>query len=79
MAENFSDQDDVVAVSGWRASTVEARNLVVLRLPFITGPHQHPESATTDRVYALTLDQADEISSALAAAVQELRRASRKN
>lgn len=79
MAKAFSDDDDVVAVSGWRASTVQARGIVVLRLPFITGSHQRPDAATTDRVYALTADQADEISSALAEAAQQLRHPSRKN
>ena len=73
MSEDFRPNDDVFAVAGWRVRTAKDMGCILVRLPFIRGPKDDPDLASTDRVYALLANQADQLSEALARAAHSLR------
>ncbi|QQN29327.1 hypothetical protein [Pseudomonas syringae group genomosp. 3] len=69
--------DDLVLnpVAGWDVRTVEAMQLVLLELGFISTPFQRPTEAQKSPIYALTLPQTRQLIDVLQRSVDAVERA----
>lgn len=69
--------DDLVLnpVAGWDVRTVEAMQLVLLELGFVSTPFQRPHEAQKSPIYALTLAQTKQLIDVLQRSADAVERA----
>ncbi|AZE65637.1 hypothetical protein A7D21_26900 [Pseudomonas sp. AP19] len=71
----MSDDLALNPVTGWDVRTVEAMQLVLLELGFISTPFQRIEEAQKSPIFALTVQQAQQLIDVLKRSVDAVERA----